>query len=109
MNNYNLKEINFSTESKHWKKFEPDNKSIALNILFLPGHKEEIKQTYISEYGFNRENKVIFLMVTDGKKWQYLAVYSLSRLLQGITSNHNSAHYSITCHHSSKTENKHKS
>ena len=68
MNNYNLKEMNFPTESKDWKKFESNNKSIALNILFLPGHKEQIKQTYISEYGFNRENKVIFLIVTDGKK-----------------------------------------
>ena len=30
-------------------------------------------------------------MITDGKKWRYLAVTSLSRLLRGITSNHDSS------------------
>ena len=28
-------------------------------------------------------------MITDGKKWHYLAVKSMSALLRGITSNHN--------------------
>ena len=36
----------------------------------------------------NRENQVIFLMITDGKKWHYLAAKSLSALLRRIASNH---------------------
>ena len=34
------------------------------------------------------ENQVTLLIITDGKKWHYLAVKSLSALLRGITSNH---------------------
>ena len=37
------KEIWFFTEPKVWKKFKSNNKSIALNILFLPNNREEIK------------------------------------------------------------------
>ena len=34
-------------------------------------------------------------MITDGKKWHYLAVKSLSALLRGITSNHNGDFYCL--------------
>ena len=33
---YNWKEIDFPSYSKDWKKFESNNKSIALNILYVP-------------------------------------------------------------------------
>ena len=42
-------------------------------------------------------------MINDGKKWDYLAVKSLSALLRGITSNHNRDFY---CFHSYSTNNK---
>ena len=45
-------------------------------------------------------------MITDGKKWHYLAVKSLSALLGGITSNHNGDFYSLNCFHSYSTKNK---
>ena len=35
-NNYNWKEIEFPSHSKNWRKFEYNNKTIALNILFAP-------------------------------------------------------------------------
>ena len=35
-----------------------------------------------------RESQVIFLMITDRKKWHYLTVKKWSALLKGITSNH---------------------
>ena len=45
-------------------------------------------------------------MITDGKKWHYLAVKSLSALFRGITSKHVGDFYCLNCFHSYKTENK---
>ena len=39
---YNWKEIDFPSHSKDWKKFESNNKSIALNILYVPCNTEKI-------------------------------------------------------------------
>ena len=46
------------------------------------------------------------LMITDGKKWHYLIVRSLSGLLKGITSNHKRDFYCLNCFHSYRTKNK---
>ena len=45
-------------------------------------------------------------MITDGKKWHYLAVKSLSALFRGVTSNHNGDFYCLNCFNSRRTENK---
>ena len=45
-------------------------------------------------------------MITDGKKWHYLAVKSLSALFRGVTSNHDGDFYCLNCFHSYRTENK---
>ena len=45
-------------------------------------------------------------MITDGKKWHYLAVKTLSELLRGITSNHEGDLYCLNCFHLFITENK---
>ena len=86
---YNWKEIYFPSHSKEWKKFEQNHKTIALNILFVPHNTKQIRHVYKSKHNFKRENQVILLMITDGTKWHYLAVKSLSALLRGTTSNHN--------------------
>ena len=39
-------------------------------------------------------------MITDGKKWHYLTVKSLSALLKGITSNLKGAFYCLNGFHS---------
>ena len=39
-------------------------------------------------------------MITDGKKWHYLAVKKLSVLLRGITSNHVGDFYCLKYFHS---------
>ena len=36
INQCNLKGVNFSSHKEDWKKFESNNKSIAVNILFVP-------------------------------------------------------------------------
>ena len=45
-------------------------------------------------------------MITDGKKWHYLAVERLSALLGGITSKYAGDFYCLNCFHSFKTETK---
>ena len=47
-------------------------------------------------------------MITDGKKWHYLAAKSLSALLRGITANHVVDFYFFNCFHSDSTKNKRK-
>ena len=45
-------------------------------------------------------------MITNGKKWHYLAVKSLSALLRGITSDHVEYFYCLNCFHSYSTKGK---
>ena len=65
---YNWKEIDFPSEQKDCKIFELNNKTISLNILFVPYNTEKIRLAYKSKHNFKRENQVILLMITDGKK-----------------------------------------
>ena len=74
INKYNWKDIDFPSNEKDWNKFEQSNKKIALNILFAPHNTKTIRFAYKSKYKRERENKVVLLMITDGKKWHYLAL-----------------------------------
>ena len=47
---YNWKKISFPSNKKDWKKFELNNKSIALNILFVSHNSEEIRNAHKSKY-----------------------------------------------------------
>ena len=49
---YNWEGIEFPVGSKDWKKFEQNNKTIALNILFVPYNTEKIRVAYRSEYNY---------------------------------------------------------
>ena len=51
-----------------WKKFEQNNKAIALNILFVPHNTKIIRLAYKSKYNRKRENQVVLLMIADSKK-----------------------------------------
>ena len=66
INNYNWKDIEFPSHSKDCRKFECNNKAIALNILYVPYKTTEIRQTYISEHNDKRNNQVSLSMITDG-------------------------------------------
>ena len=72
--------------------------------MFVPYNTKKIRPACKSKHNFNRENQVILLMITDGKKLHYLAVKSLSALIRGITSNHNGDFYFVNCFHSYSTE-----
>ena len=98
--------IGKKSHSKDWKKFEQDNKTIALNILFVPHSTKQIRHAYKSKHNFKREDQVILLMIIDGAKWLSLAVKILSTLLRRITSNHNRDFYCLNCFHSYSTNEK---
>ena len=78
----NWKDIDFLSHQKDWKKFEQNNKTIALNILFVPCNTKQIRLAYKSKYNRKQDNQVILLMITNDKNWHYLAVKNLSGLLR---------------------------
>ena len=106
INKYNWKGIDFPAGPKEWIKFEKNNKTIALNVLYIPRNTKTISVAYRSEYNNKRKKQVILLMITDGKKWHYLAVTNLSALLQGNSSNHEGDFYCLNCFNSYTSKNK---
>ena len=62
INDYNWHGLEFPTQPSDWKKFEENNESIALNILFVPNGTKNIRLAYKSNYNSKREEKVILLM-----------------------------------------------
>ena len=85
---YNWKEIDFPSNRKDWKKFELNNKSVALNNFYVSYNTEEIRHAYKPKHNLKRENQVILLMITNGKKLHYIVVKRLSALFKGIISKH---------------------
>ena len=57
INNCNWKDIEFPSHSKNWRKFECNNNTIALNILYVPNKKVKIKEASKSERGNKNDNK----------------------------------------------------
>ena len=105
INNYNWKDIEFPSHSKDWRKFEQNNKTIALNILYVPYNTKQTRPAYISKYNNKRDNQIKLLMISNNEgKWHYLAVKNISGLLRGITSNHNGDFYCLNCFHSYTTK-----
>ena len=81
--------------------------------MFVPHNEKAINLACKSKYNRESENQVVLLMITNGEKWHYIALKSgrtddgfncpirnLSRLLIGITSNHNGDFYCLNCLHS---------
>ena len=97
---YHWTNIKFPSHFNDWKKFELNNKSIALNVLFIPKGEKTTRHTYKSKYSLTRENELILLMITDGKKSHYLTVRRLSALFKGIPTKHDGDFYSLNCFHS---------
>ena len=44
INKYNWEGIDFPAGQKEWKKFERNNETIALNVLFIPQNTKKKKQ-----------------------------------------------------------------
>ena len=73
---YNWEDIEFPAGIKDWKGCERNNKTIALNILFVPHNEKIINLPYKSKYNRKRENQAVLLMITNGEKWHYIAFKS---------------------------------
>ena len=61
----NRSEINFPSDQKNWKKFESNNESIALNILYIPHNTKVIRHAYKLKFNLTREHQVILLKISD--------------------------------------------
>ena len=68
INTYNWEGIDFPAQTKEWKKFKQNSKTIALYILFIPHNTKSISFAYRSEHNTKHKKQVILLMITDGKK-----------------------------------------
>ena len=106
INQYNWKDIKFPSDKEDWRKFEQNDKEIALNVLFVPHNKKKIELAYTSKYNYKRKKTSYSLMITDkNNRWHYLAVKSLPALFRGITSSNNGDCYCLNCFHSCRTLN----
>ena len=101
---YNWNDMDFPSTSKDWKKFEL-NSEIALNILYVPHNTRKVEIAYKSKHNLTREKQVDLLMISNGENWHYLTVKNLSRLLRGITSNHD-GDFCLNCFHSYRTKHR---
>ena len=97
INKYNWEGIEFPAGPNKWIKLERNNKTIALNILLIQRNTKARSVAYRSEYNNKRKKQVILLMITDGKKWHYLAVINLSALFKEKLSNRKGDLYCLNC------------
>ena len=74
--------------------------------MFIKHNTETIRVAYRSEYNHKRKKLVILFMITDGKKWHYLAATNLSALLAKTSSNHDGDFYCLDYFNSYTTKNK---
>ena len=66
INKYNWEGINFLSEKDDWKKFEKNNVSIALNVLYA--QKEKTYPVFVSKHNSNRGKQVILLIISNREK-----------------------------------------
>ena len=83
-----------------------NNKTIALNVLYIPHNTKTISVAYRSEYNNKRKKQVILLMTSNGKEQHHLADTNLSALLQGNSSNHHEDFYCLIWFNSYISKNK---
>ena len=72
INQYNWKDIDFSSTRKDWKNFELNNE-VAFNILYIPHNTRKTQVAYKSKNNLTCDKQVILLMITNGEKWHYLS------------------------------------
>ena len=73
---YDWQGIKFPSNQENWKSFEQNNKTIAVNVLYVPHNTETIRFAYKSSYNNKHKNQVILLTITDNKKRHCLALKS---------------------------------
>ena len=66
INKYYQKGINYLTKLDDWKRFEKNNLTIALNILYI--NEKAILPACISKQNLSSEKSIILLMVPNKEK-----------------------------------------
>ena len=110
---FNWHDIVFPASYEDYTLFEKLNEDIALNVLYVPFEEKNVCLEYISKRNFTTKNQIILLKITDGDKWHFLALpsisyedgvkrptKSLSRLMEGISSKSHGDFYCYGCLHS---------
>ena len=66
--NKNWDGINFPSENDDWEKLEKNNVTISFNVSY--DKKEKIYPTFVSKHNSNCEKQDIFLMISNGEKYE---------------------------------------
>ena len=117
-NAFNWHDIDFLITYEDYITFERLNEAVAINILYVPLNEVNICPEYISKRNFDKKNQVVLVKIGDDKgKWHFLALpsnldedgirrpkKSISRLMEGISSNSHDDFYYYGCLHSFRTE-----
>ena len=89
---FNWSGIRFLVSIKDIKKFEIKNQ-ISINLLAI-----EDRQIYICRKGGNYERVINLMLITESNRKHYVAIKSLSRLLQSQNTKHKGKEYfSMNC------------
>ena len=94
INKYNWDGIKIPIKLEDWKIFEKNNRTIALNVLYIK--RMEIFPVYVSKINSDCQKQVILLMIPNKEKesCHYLAV---KRLLREIISKHRGDFDCLNC------------
>ena len=117
-NAFNWHDIDFPATYEDYITFERLNEAVSLNILYVPLNEVNICPEHISKRNFDKKHQVVLVKIGDDKgKWHFLALpsnldedgirrpkKSISRLMEGISSNSHYDFYCYGCLHSFRTE-----
>ena len=67
INKYNWEGIEFPARPKDWKKFDRNNKTITLNVLYVQYNTKTISVANRSEYNNKCKKQVILSLISNGK------------------------------------------
>ena len=65
MDKHNQEGINYLSEKDDWKKFEKNNLTISLDVLYATN--EETYPSYVTKQNSNHEKQAILLMISNEK------------------------------------------
>ena len=117
-NAFNWHDIDFPATYEDYITFERLNEAVSLNILYVPLNEVNICPEHISKRNFDKKHQLVLVKVGDDKgKWHFPALpsnldeagirrpkKSISRLMEGISSNSHDDFYCYECLHSFRTE-----
>ena len=79
---YNWNDIDFPSTDKDWKKFELNNESITLNILYVPHNTRKIHLAYKSKHNLTRPQKTCNSL--NDYRRRKMALYSSRKIIRII-------------------------